>query len=347
MQDASLALGPFDSDQDIIIDQSHRRLFAVNSGSDTIAVFDIGGNGSLTPVKGSPFPSGGVDPVSVGLSDNNTLVVVNKNGDFSRLFPVQPNYTTLHINGDGSLSPLPNVTPVQVAYGASPSQAFTIPGTNLAFGTDFIGGLIESFTVDLTGQLRQHLPMALPANPAIPQFFAQELGLGNFPQGMWSHPFAPLLYVGFPTGGLVGVYRYDVDGNLEFIRSVPDSGTAVCWLRTNSAGTRLYAGNRGAVSDSTSTVSVFDLTDPETPVEIQTVTLLGLGNVAQISLDPNGSTLYVITQRASSSIPVGQGNALHVLTILSDGTVAENTPPIPLNVTDPAEAQGVAVYAPN
>ena len=76
-------VGPSDSDQNIITNRDHTLLFAVNSGSDTIAVFHIGENGALTPVEGSPFPSGGNDPVSLGLS-GSTLFVVNKSGDFGR-----------------------------------------------------------------------------------------------------------------------------------------------------------------------------------------------------------------------------------------------------------------------
>ena len=59
-------LGPFDSDQCMIFDASRNRLFAVNGGSDTIAVLDVASNGRLTHVKGSPFPSYGVNPVERG-----------------------------------------------------------------------------------------------------------------------------------------------------------------------------------------------------------------------------------------------------------------------------------------
>ena len=103
-QYAGVDLGPQDSDQNIITNPDHTLLFAVNSGSDTIAVFHIGGNGQLTPVEGSPFPSGGNDPVSLGLS-GNTLFVVNKSGDFGRPSAILPNYTTFQVAADGKLTP--------------------------------------------------------------------------------------------------------------------------------------------------------------------------------------------------------------------------------------------------
>jgi hypothetical protein len=40
----------------VIVNRDHTLLFAVNGGSDTIAVFHINGDGTLTPVDGSPFP---------------------------------------------------------------------------------------------------------------------------------------------------------------------------------------------------------------------------------------------------------------------------------------------------
>ena len=89
-------LGPFDSDQNLIVNPDRTRLFAVNSGSDTVAVFDIRPDESLVAVEGSPFPSGGVNPVSLGLA-GNILVVVNKDYDLGRpgFNPAarKPNYT--------------------------------------------------------------------------------------------------------------------------------------------------------------------------------------------------------------------------------------------------------------
>jgi 6-phosphogluconolactonase (cycloisomerase 2 family) len=103
-QYADVNVGPQDSDQEIITNSDRSLLFAVNSGSDTIAVFHIQSDGSLKPVDGSPFPSGGTDPVSLALR-SNILFVVNKNGDFPRLSTSNPNYTTLRVERDGFLVP--------------------------------------------------------------------------------------------------------------------------------------------------------------------------------------------------------------------------------------------------
>jgi len=104
------ALGPFDSDQEIIVNSARTLLFAVNGGSDTIAVFTINKDGSLTPVAGSPFPSGGSNPVSVGLSNDDVLVVVNQDQDPGNPGVFLPNYTSFHWPKGGQLTQAKNST---------------------------------------------------------------------------------------------------------------------------------------------------------------------------------------------------------------------------------------------
>lgn len=348
VQDRSFIFGPYDSDQNIAIDAVRRLLFAVNSGSDTIAVFHINGDGSLKPIAGSPFPSAGTNPVSLGLA-GNILYVVNKNGDFGHESALQPNYTAFRIRPDGSLAHIQDAT-VNVAFGSSPAQALVVPGRNLVFGADFLGGVLQSFKTDGEGHLAQRPPVSLPANPAIPvlDLYGTSLRLGNFPLGLAVHPRLPLLYVGFVVESTLGVYSFNEEGSLKFLRAVPNSGLAICWVRVNKDATRAYTGNNGVVGDPAhdpfSTVSVYDLSDPETPREIQNLQLRGVGNVTQIELSPDQQTLYVISQRATKYIQPGQGNALHIFTIRRDGTLSEDQAPIPFNVPDGTQPQGVAVF---
>jgi len=82
--------GSIDAADQIAVDRARRLLFAVNQGSDTIAVFRIGRDGSLSAVPGSPFPSGGRSPASVGIA-GDMLVVINKAHDPRRsLSAVRP-----------------------------------------------------------------------------------------------------------------------------------------------------------------------------------------------------------------------------------------------------------------
>lgn len=61
---------PVFSENGIALSDDQEFLFAVNPGSNDIAVMRIRNNGRLTSVQGSPFPSGGQGPVSVSVSDD-------------------------------------------------------------------------------------------------------------------------------------------------------------------------------------------------------------------------------------------------------------------------------------
>jgi hypothetical protein len=324
-------LGPFDSDQEVIANPEHTLLFAVNGGSDTIAVFHINSNGSLTPVAGSPFFSGGSNPVSVGLADD-TLCVVNKDQNPNHNGMFLPNYTTLRVSEQGRLTQVPGST-VFVDAGSSPSQALTAPGPRLLFGADFMGGLLRSFKIHGNGRLSP-----VEAQPLPPALFA---GAPPFPLGLAVHPRHPLLYVGFVTINRMGVYHYSKGGGLTFLRSVPNSGHAICWVLANRDGSRLYTTNTGDNS-----VSVYDTTKigPTEPVEVQKVTLKGMGNAFQLALDPTGQFLHVVTQRASAALP-DSANAVHVLRVDGDGRLTEVTSsPTVLPVSEGARPQGVVAF---
>jgi len=340
IQYSGFNLGPFDSDQEIITNANHTLLFAVNAGSDSVAVFHIEDNGALKPVDGSPFPSGGADPVSLALKDN-ILFIANQSGDFGRPTTVLRNYTAMRLEPDGILVPISSKTndsshsfdgSISTASGGSPSQVFLVPGSNLLFGNDFLSGLIHPFRFDGDGQLHAMGSIALPATEFT------DTTTPRLPLGLWSHPTQPILYVGYVMANKIGVYRFSTEGSLQFIRTVPNAGKGICWIRANNSGSRLYT-----TDTATNQVSVYDTSDPEFPVEIQTFTLSGAGQAFQESLSEDGSYLYTISQRSSTSTPAGQGNVLHTLVIQSDGTVSETAPPVDFNQPGGARPQGVAV----
>jgi len=294
--DLSLKLGPFDSDQNVLTNNEGTVLYAVNGGSDTIAVFRIGRQGGLRKVQGSPFSSGGTDPVSIGIA-RDTLTIVNKAMDPSRPDSNQPNYTSFSLAADGSIESGPLSTQL-APVGSSPSQADISSGNRLVFDAQFLGGHLQSLLVDHDGSL-------------IPEDFeAVNTSAGPQPLGLWTHPTRPILYAGLTSTNRLAIYTFDPTGHLSRVRTVPNSGKAICWIRSNAAGTRLYTSNTGD-----SSISVYDSTLPLQPVEIQHLKLKGLGNPLQITVDPRGTFLYVVTQRGDASIPLGKGNTLRALKI--------------------------------
>jgi len=307
--------GVLDADQQVMVDRSRMLLFAVNQGSDTVAVFGVGAGGTLTPVPGSPFAAGGLAPASVGLV-GQTAVVADKAQDGVRPLAARPaGYATFTVEPGGALRPAAPTVPLPP--GSSPTQAFAVPGTDLVVSTEETG-LLRTFRLRSGGTLVPGLgsPFALPASV----FPGAVRRSGVWPAGLSASPTAPVIYTGIPNLGEIAVYSYDAGGRLGFVASVGDRGASLpCWSAVSRDGRRLYTANAG--SDS---VSVFDVgSDPRRPRQLQVLTLRGQGNPWNMAIDDSGRFLFVVTPRAVRQIPAGQGNTLHVLQVRADGTLAE------------------------
>jgi hypothetical protein len=276
-----------------------------------------------------------VNPVSLGLR-GDILTVVHMNND-----PRQdtsnslPDYRTFRVTPQGKLIAIPHGVRT-VPRGSNPTDARVSPFGPFVFGADFFAGVLQSFVIEPNGRLEQHAPLPLPSS----EYTGPNLNAPRLPLGLQVHPRWPILYVGFVTINRLGVYQYDGQGNLSFVASVPNSGAAICWLAINRAGTRLYSSNTGDNS-----VSVYDLANPFAPVEIQKVTLKGPGNPLQLTLDREERFLHVVSQRAVPSVPVGEGNVLHVLRVNADGTLAEvAASPTTLSAPVGTRSQGVVAF---
>lgn len=336
-------LGPDDSDYEVFLTSDNKYLYAVNGGSNNISVFNVAGNGTLSPVAGSPFPSGGETPASVFVS-GNFVYVVNKS-DNPAVTPVQaPNYTTFVFN-NGALEEVPG-SKVETSPGSSPAQALLSHDRKFLFGADFLGftlappvGTLRSFTVDSAGKL-----MVVAGTPLTIPDIGGALGL-------WQHPAANILYVGFPLGGKIGVYNINpTSGMLTYQTSVV-SGPAACWLRTNELGTRLYCLNSAA-----STVTVFNNVIPNAPVLMQTDTLKITGPTYSamgmtfttsepfaFALSPAQKYIYIVSQHTNPDFSIGNYNYMHVLFIDVNGRVYEPGDPIQIPVAANVRPKGVAV----
>ncbi len=338
-------LGPFDSDQNLVFNWDASQIYAVNSGSDTIAVFDVKKDGALVAVKGSPFPSGGRHPVSVGLAaSGDILAVVNKDYDLRRPgFNVSrraPNYTTLRVNPNGKLIPVPHSTIVAGVGGTlgpgnpTPSQALIAPNGKLVFDADTFATAIRSFVVRPNGRLELAASHGTPPSEFVPFPLLNNPAQRPFVLGLIAHPREPVFYAGFVFEGRAGVYSYDQSGEFRFVRSV-EAGLGICWLATNAAGTRVYTSNTLLNS-----ISVLDTTDPLQPLKVQDFPLAGPpAGSEQLTLDVRGEYLYVITQKAIEGMPP-ESNALHVLRIGPDGLIAAQTDRVVIPVA-PSIPQGV------
>ncbi|MDQ6827311.1 MAG: beta-propeller fold lactonase family protein [Gemmatimonadota bacterium] len=347
---ATQGLGPDDVDLPITVSANHRLLFAVNPGSNTIAVMAIASNGSLTPIAGSPFSSGGINPVSIGL-DGDKLYVVNKAQDPAQPTAQLPNYTGFSVTSIGALTPIVGSTVTTVA-GASPQIALVSPSKALLFGADFLApttpsrqGALRAFAIGATGTLTAApgTPLDIPGDPT-----------KRVVLGLASHPTQNVLYVGFVAQDKLGVYSYDgTSGALTFRTTANNSGHAICWIVTNSSGSALYTANTASNS-----VSWYNTTTPLAPTEAQHLVLKepgplytdGMGMMVptsedfQLTLDPSGKNLYVLSQHTNPDFSVTNGNILHVLTVAADGSLTEPGTPVHLPVTTRTRPWGVVAF---
>jgi 6-phosphogluconolactonase (cycloisomerase 2 family) len=318
--------GVLDADQEVIVNAKRTLLFAVNSSSDTIAVFRIHADGGLVPVPGSPFPSNGSAPSSLGLA-GRTLIVANKAQDGVRdLTRVRPSYTTFRVRSDGSLST--PISSIEVPPGSSPLQAYVTPDGKVLISSEETG-VFRAFRIAPDGRLTQgpgsplRLPSAVfPGGRRVPDVW---------PAGLVSHPRLKILYAQLANLSETVVYRWDDQARLTFVQALPNPHSFLpCWTHVNAEGTRMYSGNAG--SDN---LTVFDIArDPTDPREIQSVQLNAPGNPWNFQIDPTGRFIFLLDMRATRQIPPGRGNQLHALRIAADGRLTEERSS-PVNIPVP------------
>jgi len=317
--------GALDADGQIVVSGARKLLFAVNQGSDTVAVFHIDADGGLSAVAGSPFASEGQAPGGLGISGDH-LVVVNKAQDGVRdLTSVAPDVASFIIQANGALRPTGSV--VTLPAGTSPTEALVTPDGEVVVVPEEHGPFV-SLTLNAQGMLAPApgSPFSLPPSLFPAGFPAAEqwaLGLGAAPRGN-------VFYAQVVDTAQLAVYQYDDSGRLRFVRAVPDPGAYLpCWSLLNAAGTRLYTDNAG-----NNTMSVFDLTDPLNPRQLQVATLKNSGNPWDLRMSPSGRYVFVLDPRDREDlVPAGGGNELHTLVVNADGTLTEPSySPVPIPV---------------
>jgi hypothetical protein len=357
-------LGPFDADQQLAVDRDRFLLFAVNAGSNSIAVFHIVPvNGSLVPVQGSPFPSGGINPISVGVRGDQ-LVIINQNQNQANPASVNgktPNIVTRHITLEGGLVELLDDTSLALPQGSSPSQALTTNTGAFVFDPEFAPpaqapanppfpvGTLASYRLSPTGKLT-------PTSGNPPAAFDSTAAPGVLtasPLGSWASPVARELYVGVTGQSALAAFTWDDEGNPSFQSLVPLTGKAVCWVRVNHTGTRVYTSNTGS-----HTVDTLDIvTDPARPIDLSNSAAIGgpQGTATlELEVDPTDAFIYVVSQSDAvggtvttrPTTPATIPNKLHVLQVSPDGnslTEVGTGTPIP-TINPAAKIHGVAVF---
>jgi len=346
-------LGPADSDLEIAESPDGKFLLTVNSGSNTIAVFNIHSNGALSAVAGSPFPSGGETPVSITISGHR-VYVVNKSQNPLNPTSTAPNYAVFNMDNNGALTPIPGEMAVfETTPGSSPSQALVSKDGNNLFGDDFLGfmlmppvGTLRSFQIDNgSGEISPvtGTPYMLPLGAMPPD---------NGALGLWQHPSGDVLYVGLPLQAKLGVFSINSNtGALALENTVP-AGKAACWIRTNHSGNRTYVLNSGD-----NTIQVYNTSDALHPVSIQTLELKNSGpeypgpggamfktsEPFSLVLSSNERKIYIVNQHTNMDFSIGNYNFLHTVEADNNGMLSEPSDPVQIPVPNTVRPKGSLV----
>ena len=256
-------------------------LLAVDAGSNQISVLRIGADGSLTPVPGSPFASGGVEPDSIAV--NNGLVYVSNTGAGGT------NYTGFTLSPGGQPHPIPGST-VKLPDGSGPGDVVLNGDNTKLVGTRVNTSLIDSFTLN-----RSERPHAAPGSPYAAQ------GVGPF--GSEFRPTNPdqLFVANAHNGaGLGTVSAYDDlrDGTLSPIGASPFANfqTAPCWLVVSPDGQYVYALDTGSAE-----ISSYAIARDGTLTLLSNTPISSTPGVTgtDIALTADGSTLYLNMARVN------------------------------------------------
>jgi 6-phosphogluconolactonase len=265
-----------------------RYLLAVDADSNQISVLRVKHDGSLQAVHGSPFASGGVAPVSIGV--HHDLVYVANAGPGASTGDT--NYTGFRLNAGGHLTPIANST-YMLPNDSKPGQVlFSGDGTRLA-GTRIATSKIDSFTVGHDGRLT-----VAPGSPYDAQAFAPTQGFGQL--GGEFNPVDPNeLFVsdahtaggGAAFPGLVSSFIDGPDGTLTPVGApVANDGGASCWIEISHDGRFLFVVNTASAS-----VSSYSIGAGGTLTFLQSTAPGQIGAGAEdAQLSPDGTTLWVV-----------------------------------------------------
>jgi 6-phosphogluconolactonase (cycloisomerase 2 family) len=210
-----------------------RFLYTTNRGSNTVSVFAIAADGSLSPVScpGSNCNTGS-NPVGVAVSPNGQFLYATNS--------LPSTVSVFAIAADGSLSPV--TCGSNCNTGAGPDGVAVSPNGRFLYTTNNASGTMSVFAIATDGSLS---PVSCPGS---------NCNTGTNPVGVAVSPNGQFLYA-TNFSGTVSVFAIATDGSLSPV-SCPGSncntGTNPVGVAVSPNGRFVYTTNNGS-----NTVSVF------------------------------------------------------------------------------------------
>lgn len=274
----------------LILTKDHRRLYAVNAGSDDISAFDVGRDG-LQRI-GAPVASGGTTPISLTVH-GDLLYVLNGGG--------AGNIHGFRIGVDGTPMPIAGSSRPLGSAAAGPAQIQFSPDGRLLVVTEKATNTISTYVVGADG---------IASGPNT------QASAGQTPFGFNFNQRGDLV-VSEAFGGAAGAstassYRLDRDGNVDLIDGpVATTQTAACWIAIGENGRFAYTTNTGS-----GTVSRLEI-GPGASLTLDDAVagVTGAGSLPQdAAFTPGGRFLYV--RNAAGTVGAfrveGNGGLTHI-----------------------------------
>lgn len=194
----------------LVYDDEHRLLFAVNAGSDSLAVFRV--HGTRLRLQ-DVLPSGGDFPASVAVHDDLVYVLNAGGAGIVQGFEIR-GHAVRPLSGSARSLGLANTDPPN--FLTSPGQVgFTPDGRRLIVTTKASGSTIDVFQVLGDGRLSE-TAVENPSATPVPFAFTFD------PAGH--------LVVGEAATSSVTTYTLDPNGTLASPQSQSDGQVALCWI---------------------------------------------------------------------------------------------------------------------
>ena len=238
----------------IAVDPMGRFVFVANQAASTISAFNIGANGSLTAVSGSPFSV--ANPYGLAVNAAGTALFANNFPD-SQTFDLN-SVSAFAISATGRLSPIAG-SPFPTANGAggfaSAIGLAADPSGKFLFVGDHMAQTVVPFSIGPTGSLTPISALPAPAPSC-------SVSCHNNPLRLAVHPNDQFIYATNVQAGTVSVFKM-TNGALSPVAEV-SVGQHPFGVALDPAGSFLFVANK--VDNSISAFSVDPSTGMASPV---------------------------------------------------------------------------------
>ncbi len=292
---------------------SKKFLYVANSHANTISIFSVGSDGTLT-LSGTPIPAGDSNPNSMVIDPTGKyLLVTNNNSSGSvSVFSIDA--------GSGALTPVG----APVFANASPTEILIIPSGKFVYVTNPGLGMVTAFTFS-SGVLQQ-----MPTSPVISGAGAFGLAVDGSGRFLYvANPSAPNPLLN-TTGNISG---FNIDPNTGALSQMLGSPFNTGLSTVNSSPTALtldpfgrflYATAAGS-SDSIWCFTITSTNGQLVPVTSSPFSLAAGGLFALI--DPSGNYFYTGTQTGNGIAAYTYNSSTGAPTVISGSPFSTIAPP--------------------